>query len=114
MNVKSAPTATKVPVPRQNLFDLERAALHDLVELIQWRATTETESQAALANAISTSEKELARARKQISGGKERDLGTLTQAHQQTIQQIEDRYRNENAEADAELGETRKTRDHGM
>src|SRR5262245_55994341 len=109
MNVKTGPTTGRVVAPRQNLFDMERSALHELVELVEWRAKTETDTQAALTNTVSTAERELARSRKLNSSGKERDLTTLTESHQQTMQQIEDRYRNEGTAADNELTDSRKT-----
>ena len=63
MNVKPAPAARWVPSARQNLFDLERTTLQELVALIAWRAKTVTDTQSEFETVTTTAERELTRAR---------------------------------------------------
>jgi DNA segregation ATPase FtsK/SpoIIIE, S-DNA-T family len=108
MSTKPAPVPVWTPAPRQNLFDLERSALHDLVTLVERRSKDESDSQSNYSSTTSNAEKELARARKQITSGKERDLATLAESHQATLRQIDERYKSEGIAADDELASTRK------
>ena len=107
-NIKPTPARPGRRRPGKICLIWKETALHELIALVENRSKNESESKASYANAISTAEKELAQARKQIATGKERDLATLNKAHRQTLQQIEERYKSEGSAADGELADTRR------
>src|SRR5262245_10773169 len=106
---KSAPAATWVPPARQNLYDLERTSLRELIALVESRSSAESVSLAAFAAATTGAEKELGRARKHINNSKDRDLTALSNTHQESLRQIQERYKSESDAADAEFAETKRT-----
>ena len=102
MSAKTAPPA------RQNLFELERAALHDLIKLVELRATASSSSKTGYAATVASAEKELARTKKQIASSKERESTALTESHQSSVRQIAERHAAETNAADSEYAETKK------
>jgi energy-coupling factor transporter ATP-binding protein EcfA2 len=105
MSVKSAPPA---PTARINLFELERTALHDLVTLVESRASAEAAAKAAHASATAAAERDLARARKQTAVAREQTLAGVEAAYQDAQKQITDRFAAEMHSAEVEFAETKK------
>src|SRR5260221_13032744 len=107
MSVKSAPPPG-VSSTRINLYELERGALRDLLNLVEVRASAEAASRAANAGAVAAAERDLARARKQVASGREQNLGGLQVAREEGLQQINQRYNSEMRAAEDELAGTKK------
>src|SRR5262245_52151458 len=105
MSVKSAPPA---PAARMNLFELERTSLHDLVTLVESRASAEAAARSAHAAAVAAAERDLGRARKQTTAAREQTLGSLDAAHQDALKQVTDRFASEMHAAEVEFAETKK------
>src|SRR5262245_15197658 len=99
----STKTATASQLARLNLFELERTALRDLTTLVESRAAAETAAKSAHDSGIAAAEKELSRARKQNSTGRERDLAALTEAHQEMMKKIAEQYKADSDAAEAEF-----------
>ena len=93
---------------KMNLFELERTTLRDLVSLVESRAVAETGARGAYAAESAAAEKDVARARKQVGGGREREFAVLTESHQRTIKEIADRYRSDGDAADREYGDVKR------
>ncbi|HEX3148998.1 MAG TPA: hypothetical protein VHR66_13025, partial [Gemmataceae bacterium] len=107
MSVKSPP-AKGAPATRVNLYELERSTLHDLLKLVEARAAADVAAKSANTGAISSAEKDWARARKQVAVAREQNLTALEAARVEAIQQLNERFQAETAAADLELAETKK------
>ena len=92
-----------------NLFEIERAALRDLVHLVESRAAAAAAARGAHAAATAAAEKELTRARRQIAAGRERDLAALATAHDDTQRQITEQHKAEAEAAETEYADTKRT-----
>src|SRR5262245_64905584 len=110
MNAKTVPPAQSAA--RLNLFEVERAALRDLITLVESRAAAETAARSAHDSAISASEKELTRTRKLNTQGRERDLTALSEAHQEALKKITEQHKAEQDAAEAEFNETKRSEEH--
>ncbi|HKB01230.1 MAG TPA: FtsK/SpoIIIE domain-containing protein [Gemmataceae bacterium] len=107
MNVKAAPTPTTAP-GRVNLFELERATLRDLTTLVEARSAAETAAKSTHAAATAAAERDLTRARKQNTTGRERDLTALNEAHRAALKEIADQFKGEMDAAETEFNDTRQ------
>jgi hypothetical protein len=91
-----------------NLFELERTSLHDLVTLVESRASAEAAARSAHAAAVAAAERDLGRARKQTTAAREQTLGSLDAAHQDALKQVTERFATEMHAAEVEFAETKK------
>jgi DNA segregation ATPase FtsK/SpoIIIE, S-DNA-T family len=107
MSVKSAPPAG-APAARVNLFELERTALHDLVHLVQSRADTEAAAKAAFESATTGADRDLSRARKQVTVAKDQTMAAIETTRQESLQKITDRYNSESQANETEFTEAKK------
>ena len=101
-------SAKTAPPTRQNLFELERTALHDLIKLVEVRAKDSASAKTGYAATIEKAEKELSRAKKQIAASKERESTALTESHQSSMRQIAERHASETSAADTDYADTKK------
>jgi DNA segregation ATPase FtsK/SpoIIIE, S-DNA-T family len=92
---------------RPNLFDLERVTLRDLVTLVESRAAAETAAKTEYQTAKTTAEKELSRARKLATSGRERDLAAILESHTKSGSHIADRHRDEGETNDREYADAK-------
>ncbi|HVK08210.1 MAG TPA: FtsK/SpoIIIE domain-containing protein [Gemmataceae bacterium] len=94
---------------RMNLFEIERAALRDLVHLVESRAAASAAARDAHKAATAGAERELTRARRQIASGRERDLAAVTTAYEEAQRKITEQYKAETEAAETEYADTKRT-----
>ncbi len=84
----------------RNLFDVERAALHDLVQLVEYRVAAEKNCRATYEAAKLHANKDVARARKTIAADREQERSAIAAAWDEARKSIQDRFNEEQTAAD--------------
>jgi hypothetical protein len=84
----------------RNLFDRERAALRELMQLAEARVAAEKACQEQFETASAEANREVARARKTIAADRERERQAIAGAWDEARKNIQERYAGEQAAAD--------------
>src|SRR5262245_41225075 len=88
------------------LFDTERDTLRDLTQLLDERAKTEDGLRHKYDTAVDAAQRELTKARRIIAGNREKQTEAVSGSHGKTRAEINERYENEQTEADRKFRET--------
>ncbi|MEZ6142615.1 MAG: FtsK/SpoIIIE domain-containing protein [Zavarzinella sp.] len=100
-------TTAKVGTERKNLFDIQREALSELLNIVATRARTEKTTREAYQNALARSEKELVRQKTLLEKQHQEELGQLQASLTNTLEEIERKFRDETGAADREYEVTK-------
>ena len=93
-------------MPEPLLFDTERNTLRDLTSLLDERAKTEEALKRKYDAAVDAAQRELTKARRTIAANREKQTEAVTASHGKTRAEINERYENEQTEADRKFRET--------
>lgn len=104
----SVPSQLPNNANRMNLFELERAALRELLSLLATRAEREKSMLSERGESLGSADREFARLTKALTGQRERELGHIESGLQAAHQEIANRGKQELEEAEHEYNKKKK------